>query len=405
MTTLDESRISSPESGLRDYIAAARNRIAGGELGTLPVILGLAVIWTVFQSLNPNFLTAQNLVNLSLQITATGTIAVGLFLVLLLGEIDLSAGSVSGLCAAILAVLTVKYDTGPVPALGAALAVGALVGAFQGSVFTRFGVPSFVVTLAGLIGWQGLQLHVLGTTGTINLRPGLITDLTSTFLPRPVGWALAVSVAALYAAVQLLERHQRRRAELPLRPGLETALSVGVLASVLLAVVAVLNQDRGVPLALLVFVGFVVFFDVLTQRTRYGQHILAVGGNAEAARRSGIHVARIRTSVFILSSVMAAAGGVLAASRLLAVGQSSGGGDVLLNAIAAVVIGGTSLFGGRGRAYSALLGVLVIGSISNGMDLLSLGSSVKYMITGCVLLGAVTLDSLARRGRQAHGRA
>lgn len=304
-----------------------------------------------------------------------------------------------------LVVLNVKHGYGAVAAVAVALVVGALIGAFHGLVFTRFGVPAFVVTLAGLIGWQGAQLQVLGKEGTINLQYGQgISKLTSTFFSPVVGWVLVIAVAAIFTLVQLNEFRARTRAGLRPRPLIEIVFRSSVVSLALLAAVAVLNRDRGIPLALLIFATFVVLFDLMIKRTRYGRHILAVGGNIEAARRAGISVSGIRLSVFIIASTMAAAGGILAASRLIAVNQSSGSGDVLLNAIAAAVIGGTSLFGGRGSAYSALLGMLVIQSISNGMDLLGKSTPVKFMITGAVLLGAVILDSLSRRGRQSSGR-
>lgn len=401
-----DPRLLVQGAGIGGYLTVLRRRITGGELGSLPVIIGLVVIWAIFQTQNSNFLTPGNITNLMLQLAATGTISVGIVLILLLGEIDLSVGSVSGLCASIMVVLNVKHGYGAVTAVLLALLAGAAIGAFQGFVFTRFGVPAFVVTLAGLIGWQGAQLQVLGKEGTINLQYGKgISKLTSTFFSPAIGWGLVIVVAVGYTLVQLNEYRARTRAGLLPRPMVEIIVRSAVVSAALLAAVAVLNQDRGLPLALLIFFTLVVLFDLMIKRTRYGRHILAVGGNIEAARRAGISVSGIRLSVFIIASTMAAAGGVLAASRLIAVNQSSGGGDVLLNAIAAAVIGGTSLFGGRGSAYSALLGMLVIQSISNGMDLLGKSTPVKFMITGAVLLAAVILDSLSRRGRQSSGRA
>ena len=401
-----DPRLLVREQGVRGYWTLFQRRVRGGELGALPVVIGLILIWTIFQLQNDRFLSAQNLTNLTLQIAAVGTISVGVVLVLLLGEIDLSVGSVSGVCGAVLAVLYVKHDYSAVVAIALAVLLGAAIGLFQGFVFAWFGVPSFVVTLAGLIGWQGLQLYVLGDTGSINIPfEGGVAKLTNTFLSSAAGYIVVVVLAGLYLLSALAERRRRSAAGLVSRSVAEIAVRAGLLTVALLAVVAVVNRDRGLPLALLIFVGVVVVFDLITRRTTFGRHIFAVGGNAEAARRAGINVTRIRVTVFMLCSALAAFGGVLAASRLLAVNQQSGGGDVLLNAIAAAVIGGTSLFGGRGSTYAALLGILVIGSISNGMDLLGLESSVKFMITGAVLLAAVILDSLSRRGRRATGRA
>jgi D-xylose transport system permease protein len=401
-----DERLILRERGIRGYVDVFRQRVRGGELGALPVVIGLIVIWTVFYLQESRFLSAQNITNLVLQIAATGTISVGIVLVLLLGEIDLSVGSVSGLAAAVLAVLNVKHGVPAVLAIAIAVLVGTAVGTFHGLIFTRFGVPTFVVTLAGLIGWQGLQLKVLGETGTINFDfNGVVAKLTNTFFSPAIGYLVVVVVVALYLITALLAQRRRAAAGLLTRPTSETVLRAALLAVLLVIAVTVLNSDRGLPLALLIFVGFVVIFDLITRRTRYGRYIFAVGGNPEAARRAGINVPMIRTTVFMLCSTMAAAGGVLAASRLLAANQSSGGSDTLLNAIAAAVIGGASLFGGRGSTYAALLGILVIGSISNGMDLLGLASPVKLMITGGVLLAAVIIDALARRGRTASGRA
>ena len=379
-------------------------RFVEGDLGELRVLVVLAVIWAIFQSQEDRFLTATNLTNLLLQITAIGLVSVGVVLVLLLGEIDLSVGAVSGLCAAIMGVLSVKHGWSPYLAIAAAIAVGAAIGTFQGSVFTTFGIPSFVVTLAGLLAWQGAQLEVLGTTGTLNITDSKITGLTSTFYEGATGWTIAIAGIAVYAAVTLLDWRRKSREGLRVRSLGVVVARLAVAAAAILIAVAVLNDDRGLPLAALIFVGFVILFQFVTTKTTFGRHIYAVGGNAEAARRAGIKVKRIRVVVFAIASSMAAIGGIMAASRLLAVNQSSGAGDFLLLAIAGPVIAGTSLFGGRGSVWTALLGALVIGSISNGMDLLALESSVKFMVTGAVLLVAVVVDALARRRRQATGR-
>lgn len=384
---------------------AVLQRVAQGELGSLRVLLGLVVIWAIFAIANERFLTATNLVNLSLQIAATGMISIGVVLVLLLGEIDLSVAIVSGLCAAIMAVLVEQHGWAAVPGIAVAILAGALIGLFQGSVVTRFGIPSFVVTLAGLIGWQGLLLLVLGSTGTVNITNPAIVDLAGKFFTGATAWIIAAVVVAAFALSSLDARRRRLRAGLEAATPVVVAVRVAAVALVSFGVVAVLDQDRGLPLALVILVAFVVVFDYVVRRTRFGRHVLAVGGNAEAARRAGIRVERVRVTVFVLASALAACGGILFASRLLAVNQSSGGSDLLLLAIAGPVIAGTSLFGGRGTVWSALLGGLVIGSISNGMDLLALPSSTKYMVTGGVLLAAVVVDAAARRRRQRTGRA
>jgi D-xylose transport system permease protein len=390
---------SMPTSG-RDFL----NRIRTGDLGSLRVLVLLAIVWIIFQSQESRFLSATNIVNLSLQITAVALISVGVVLVLLLGEIDLSVGAVSGVCSAIVAVLSVKHGWAPVPAIIAGLAVGAFIGAFQGYISTKFGIPTFVVTLAGLLGWQGLQLKVLGETGTVNLNPGLLTDLAGKFLADGVGWIVAIAGVALFAVATLMSYRRRVSAGLSAPPIILIGIRIAAVAVAALLFVWVANKDRGVPVAVLILIGFVAAFDFMTRRTRFGRHIFAVGGNMEAARRAGIAVFRVRVLVFTLASTMAAVGGIMAASRLLAVNQSSGGSDLLLNSIAGPVIAGTSLFGGRGNVWSALLGALVIGSISNGMDLLAYTSATKFIVTGAVLLGAVVLDSAARMGRAASGR-
>ncbi|MEU8264354.1 sugar ABC transporter permease [Micromonospora sp. NPDC048999] len=364
-----------------------------------PVVAGLAVIAVVFGSINNHFLSPENLANLALQMAATGTISLGIVMVLLLGEIDLSAGSVSGLCAVTMAVLHVRHGWDPVPAIGVALALGLAIGLLHGLMVTRIGMPSFVVTLAGLIGWQGLLLYLLGQGGTINLPfDGLLARLSDTWLPNWIGWLLAALIVGAWTAGGLISRQVRRRAGLPHHSALRLAINLATLALALGAAVMILSADRGVPLLLVIFGALVVATDLVLQHTAFGRWMYAVGGNAEAARRAGINVRRIRVIAFMAASFFAALGGMLAASRLAAVNQSSGGSDTLLMAIAAAVIGGTSLFGGRGRAYAALLGILVIQSITNGMLLLNIDSSMRYMVTGGVLAIAVAIDSLARRG-------
>jgi D-xylose transport system permease protein len=388
----------------RPTVGTALRKLVEGDLGSVRVILMLALIWVIFALANDRFLTSINLTNLALQTAAIGTISVGVVLVLLLGEIDLSVGVVSGVCASIMAVLNVKHGWNPYLAIVAGLAAGALIGLFQGTWATRFGIPSFVVTLAGLLAFQGLQLHVLGDTGTVNVTDTEITNLASTFLADWLGWALGVAAALALAARELLARRSRGRAGLEVVPPVTSLIKVVAPAVGILVGVYVVNQDRGVPLSILILVAFCLVFGYLTTRTRWGRHVYAVGGNAEAARRAGINVTFIRTSVFVIASTMAAAGGILAAARLLAVNQSSGGSDLLLLAIAGPVIAGVSLFGGRGSIWAALLGALVIQSISNGMDLLALDTSVKFMVTGGVLLAAATLDAVTQQRRKAHGR-
>jgi D-xylose transport system permease protein len=401
-----DPRLMLRERGVRGYWDVFLRRMKSGELGSVPVAVGLVVIWVVFQLLDSRFLSAENLSNLVQQMSAVGIISIGIVLVLLLGEIDLSVGSVSGLTSAILAVLNINHGWATVPAIAAAVLAGAVIGLLHGLFFAKVGVPAFVVTLAGLIGWQGLQLTVLGKDGTINFPfNGGVAKLANTYYTPEIGYGIVAIVIVIYVLAMLAGARRRASANLPARPLSETVLRAVLLAVALVVVVYVMNKARGLPLALVIFGGLVVLFDLILRRTLYGRYVFAVGGNPEAARRAGINVAMIRVTVFMLCSALAAAGGVMAASRLYAVNQSSGGSDVLLNAIAAAVIGGTSLFGGRGSTYSALLGILVIQSITNGMLLLNLGTDVRFMITGGVLLAAVTVDAVARRGRAASGRA
>ncbi|HEX8688846.1 MAG TPA: sugar ABC transporter permease [Solirubrobacterales bacterium] len=388
--------------------AARRNealrRFVQGDLASLRVVLGLALIWAIFQLQNDRFLSAENLTNLMLQITAVGLISIGVVFVLLLGEIDLSVGAISGLAAAVVAVLNVKNGWNPYLAIAAGVLVGMVIGLLQGALFSRFGVPSFVVTLAGLLAWQGALLQVLGSTGSINVTDPKITGLANTFYSDAFGWTFAVLVVAAYAAVVLIGHRRRVATGLTGESLVSQLAKVAVVAVAVVVTVAVLNSDRGLPLALLILLAFVVGMEYVAKRTTFGRHVYAVGGNVEAARRAGIPIERVRVAVFGIAGTMAAIGGILAASRLLAVNQNSGGSELLLLAIAGPVIAGTSLFGGRGAVWTALLGALVIGSISNGMDLLALSSAVKFMVTGGVLLIAVIVDAIARRQRQAAGR-
>jgi len=393
--------------GISGAFAAFTARLRSGDLGSVPVVVGLVIIWAVFQIANGSFLSSRNLVNLTLQTTSIGVIALGIVLVLLLGEIDLSVGSVSGLSAAVLAVTFVNQSWPWVLSVVVAIALGLVIGLFYGALYTRFGVPSFVITLAGLLGFLGLQLLVLAKEGTLNLPydSALVGFATRSFLPPAVAYGLIAVVVAVYVLTRLRGRHARAAAGLSAAPTSIIAIKAGALALVLLVPVLILNGDRGVSSMFLLFLVLVAATDLAVRRTRWGRSVFAVGGNVEAARRAGINVRVIYLSVFAACSTFAAIGGILAAARLVAVSQSSGGTDTNLNAIAAAVIGGTSLFGGRGSAYSALLGALVIMSISNGLALLSLDSSVRYIVTAGVLLIAVTIDSLSRRSRQAHGRA
>ncbi|MCT4702399.1 sugar ABC transporter permease [Enterobacteriaceae bacterium H20N1] len=382
-------------------------RIKTGDLGMIPVVLGLIIISAVFTLLNPIYLAPNNLVNMLFDCATVGFISLGIVCVLLLGEIDLSVGSMSGLASAIIGVLWVNQGWPVAGAIAAALAVGAFVGLLYAELYSRLGMPSFVATLAGLLALLGMQLYILGPSGSINLP--YISPLVrfGQVLVMP-GW-LAHTFAVLPGVVTIAQglRTRARRAEVNLSSEPLGALwARGIFMTAIFEfMVFYLNIGRGVPWVFGLFILVVVILNYALKRTKWGRSMFAVGGNREAARRSGINVRGIYISAFMICSVLATTGGILAASRLASASQQAGTGDVNLNAIAAAVIGGTSLFGGRGSAYSALLGIIVIQCISNGLTLLNLPSSLRYMITGGVLAIAVIVDSMARRSRVSHGRA
>ncbi|WP_411074754.1 sugar ABC transporter permease [Streptomyces sp. cmx-4-7] len=402
-----DTRLLVREEGVRGYVGEFRRKLRSGELGSLPVVLAVIVIWTVFGSLDSTFLSAQNLSDLSQQIVGTGMIAVGIVFVLLLGEIDLSVGSVSGLCAAIFAVLNVLHGMNEWSALLVAVAGGAVVGLIHGFFFAKVGVPAFVVTLAGNLAWNGLMLQVLGTSGTVNIpAESIVAELYSTVFHSPVAaYATAAVGVGLFLAASLLDARRRRAAGVPSRPVAEIVLRTLVVAVLAFVTAYILNRYQGLPLALLIFLVLLVVLDFVLRRTTYGRRIFAVGGNIEGARRAGVSVPFVRMTVFSIAGTMAAIGGLFLAGQIQSASQTSGGGNLLMNVIAAAVIGGTSLFGGRGSVWSALLGALVIGSIQSGMNIMGVSNAVQFMITGSVLLAAVVVDSLSRRSQKAAGRA
>ncbi len=393
--------------GLRGSAKRTIDRVRAGELGALPVVIGLVIICVVFEALNPVFLHSENLVNLLLESVSTGVIALGIVCVLLLGQIDLSVGSVSGLSAALTAVLFVKQGLPPALAIVLAILAGALIGFLYAQIFNRLGVPSFVITLAGLLAFLGAQLWLLGDTGAINVPfdSGLVKFAQLDFVPAWLSYALVVLAAGGLLVTGFLRARQRRQASLS-AASIQGLLVRSLALLVILGLgVFYLNQDRGVGWMFVFFLAVVLVMHYVFTRTKFGRSMFAVGGNVEAARRAGINVRGIYAAGFVLCSTFAAVGGVLGAARLAAANQQSGAGDVNLNAIAAAVIGGTSLFGGRGSAFSALLGILVISAIANGLTLLNLSSSYRFMVTGAVLLLAVAVDSVARRSRASSGRA
>jgi D-xylose transport system permease protein len=409
MTTADAIEKVTTEQRTISLGQALRERwisIRGGEVGYLPVLLGLVVIVIYFQLGNSNFLTAGNFVNLIVQMSGPAVIAIGVVFVLLLGEIDLSAAIVSGVGGVVAAEFLLDRTTtlDGVVAILLAIATGVGIGLLQGIFIAKIGVPSFVVTLAGLLAWQGVLLLIIGEGGTVVIQNQTVFDLANYNLTDTAGWILAAIIAGGFAVLQVAGYLRRWRAGLPIGSPTLFVLKTAFVVVAVLAVVAVCNRDRGVPLAGVILIALVVVFTFVAERTVFGRHVYAVGGSVEAARRAGISVDRVKLIVFGLASGLAGLGGVILASRLSSVDPNAGGSDLLLNVIAAAVIGGTSLFGGRGRVIDALLGALVIYAVANGMGLLDYSSGVQFLVTGIILLAAVTVDTLSRRRLATTGR-
>lgn len=389
---------------LRNWIA----RVRGGDTGALPVIAGLILLAVIFQSLNANFLTPGNLVNLMVQGSVYMLFALGMIFILLLGEIDLSMGFIGGVAGVVMGVLIFGNDGYPwYLGLAIGLLTGAAIGFLNGIIITMIGLPSFIVTLAGLLAWQGVMLLILGNGGTIPINNQIITNLANGLLDPVTSWIVGGIIVMVVAGDMIFSSRRRKYATEP-----QSVLWLKVLGVVVagVVVVALCNVNRGravaiqgLPWVLLIVFGFAWFWTVVLQRTRFGTYIYAIGGNAEAARRAGIAVNRIRIAVFTIAGFMGGVAGVIYASRLRSVSTNIDGGQLVLYCIAAAVIGGTSLFGGRGKAISAILGGLVIASIDNGMGLLGLSAAARYVVTGVVLVVAVTIDALASRGRASSG--
>ncbi|MDG4774756.1 ABC transporter permease [Solwaraspora sp. WMMD792] len=406
------ARADSPGVGehLRNYFS----RVRGGDLGALPAILGLIVLCTVFSIVRPNFFTAGNFANLFIQGGAVTLIAMGLIFVLLLGEIDLSAGFASGVCAAILAVVSTEMGLPWYVAVLAAVATGTLIGTILGFLVAKVGIPSFVVTLAAFLAFQGTVLLLIEGGKNVSLRDDVLIAIVNRNVPPVVGWAIFGVGVAGFALIQLLRYRTRSAKGLVTDPMVVVLTRIGVLVAIAGAAVYILNQERsinplitslrGVPIVVPVIVVLLIFWTFVLRRTAYGRHIYAVGGNREAARRAGINVDRIRISAFMICSSMAAVGGIVAASRANSVDANTGGSNVLLFAVGAAVIGGTSLFGGKGRVLDAVLGGAVVAVIENGMGLMNVSSGVKFVFTGLVLLLAASVDALSRRRAAAGSR-
>ncbi|WP_030179352.1 sugar ABC transporter permease [Streptomyces violaceorubidus] len=405
--TAVDPRLLVREQGLAGYIGEFKRKMKAGDLGSLPVVVGLLIIWAIFASLNSNFLTAGNFSDMSVAMVGTGMIAVGIVFVLLLGEIDLSVGSVSGVAGAAFAVLSVTHGMNEWLAMLLAVLTGTVAGAIHGFFFARIGVPAFAVTLAGLLFWNGFMLQVLGANGTINIDPeGVVAKLTGYFFADvAAAYGLAVVAVVGYFLNAYFDNRRRAAVGIPSRPLSEIIVRTVLLAVVAFAVAIVFNQYKGLPLAVLIFVVVLLVTDFVLRRTAYGRKVFALGGSVEASRRAGINVTAVRISVFAISGTFAAIGGLFITSKIASANQGAGAGDLLMNAIAAAVIGGTSLFGGRGRTWNALLGVLVIISIQYGLALQGVASPVQYMITGGVLLVTVVIDAITRKTQKTAGRA
>jgi D-xylose transport system permease protein len=410
-TTAGGVQVIKPTVG--SHISDYWGRVRGGDLGSMPAVLGLVVLSLIFGVARETFFSPLNFANLFTQSAQVVFIAMGLIFVLLLGEIDLSAGFASGVCGAVMAILLTNQGMAWYLAIPAALLTGVVIGLVLGVLIAKVGIPSFVVTLAAFLGFQGLLLVLLGGGINISIRDEFVISLNNNNIPVLWSWVLAIGVVAGYALVQFSRVRSRAARNLVTDPIGIVLLRVAGLGVVVLATTAVLTQERavnpainslkGVPIVVPIIAAFLIFWTFVLGRTTYGRHVYAVGGNTEAARRAGIPVDRIRISVFAICSFMAAIGGIMAVSRASSVDPNTGGSNILLYSVGAAVIGGTSLFGGKGKVINAVIGGAVIAVIDNGMGLMGFSSGQKYMFTGAILLVAASVDALARRRAAATG--
>ncbi len=405
----------SPPGGAGDYLRTWLSRVRSGDAGNLPVIAGLVVIVVIFQTQNGNFVSAANFANLLTQTSYFVLFGMAEVFVLLLGEIDLSVGYNAACGAAVMLILNSQLHNWPWWAsVLAGLGFCSLLGLVQGTIITRLKVPSFVVTLGGLLAFEGILLYILDhfagaqTGGTVQMTSPVLVDIEYGQLSPALGWIITALLVAGYAGFVGLQARRRRINGLVSPPRAVQVTKAAAVAAAGIVVVAVCNLNRGrttpirgVPISVYLLLGIVVAFSFLLSRTRFGRYVYAVGGNAEAARRAGIEVNRIRLLCFVLAGLMAGVAGLFYASYIESVSQAVDGGTLVLYAVAAAVIGGTSLFGGRGKMVHAVLGGLVIAIIYNGMGLLNLGADIQYMVTALVLVAAATVDAVARKGRVA----
>ncbi|MFA7512897.1 MAG: ABC transporter permease [Mycolicibacterium vanbaalenii] len=395
-------------AAVRGYL----QRVRGGDMGSLPAVLGLVVLFAVFGLANDRFLSALNLANLITQAGAICVLAMGLVFVLLLGDIDLSAGVAGGVSACAMALIVVNLSWPWWAALLVGIACGALIGLAIGLLRAKLGIPSFVVTLAFFLGLQGVTLKLIGEGGSVRVDDPVIRGLTISNLPVAAGWAIAAVVVVGFAGLELHQHRRKIALRLSHSPLGVVVARVAAVATVVLGVTYVMSVNRsvsavadirGIPYVLPLILVLLIAMTVVLRRTSYGRHIYAVGGNAEAARRAGISVDRIRVSVFVVCSSLAALSGIIAASYAGKVSASSGAGNTLLYAVGAAVIGGTSLFGGKGRAIDAVIGGVVVATIANGLGLLNQSSYINFLVTGGVLLLAASVDAISRRRRSSTG--
>ncbi|MCW2841622.1 MAG: transporter permease [Aeromicrobium sp.] len=397
---------------LGDSVRAYIQRVRGGDMGALPSILGLVVLFIVFAIANDRFLSNLNMANLTTQAGSIIILAMALVPVLLLGDIDLAAGVTGGTSAGVMGLLVVKHDQPWGVAVAAALLTGAVIGLLIGVIVAKVGIPSFVVTLAFFLGLQGVLLKLIGEGGSVRIDQEVISGIANSNISVAAGWVSALVIIVAFAGLSLMRHRNKVAKDLQHPPLAVVVAQIIAVAAVLLVITFILNQNRsvnanfpikGIPYVIPLVVVLLIVWTFVLGRTRWGRHVYAVGGNAEAARRAGINVDAIRISVFMFASSMAALSGIIAASNLGKVSTSSGGSNTLLYAVGAAVIGGTSLFGGKGKARDAVIGGLVIATIANGLGLLDQASYINFIVTGGVLLLAASVDAISRRRRSASG--
>jgi D-xylose transport system permease protein len=386
------------------------SKVKAGDIGSLPAVLGLVSLAAIFTAMSEYFFTNRNFANLLTQAAPVIVIAMGLVFVLLLGEIDLSAGYASGVAGAVLVLLITNHDFPWYAALAISVGVGAVLGFLMGTLVSRIGIPSFVVTLSAFLAFQGILLLLAGEGGTIPIDNTVILAVENSNLTPIQGWILYSSASAVYVLLGLNRINSRRRAGLKAELLNLWLLKTGGLLLITGGAVFALNQERGnppvistrgIPIVVPIILLILVAGTFLLGSTAFGRHLYAVGGNAEAARRAGINVKRVRTVAFILCSSLAAIAGMLFASRMNSISPSTGGSSTLLYAVGAAVIGGVSLFGGKGKMRDAILGGLVVAVIDNGMGLLGYGAGIQFLVTGAVLLVSASVDAISRRGNLA----